>query len=175
MEARAVFDGRRGSRTCVPVWFERLFLSGCVESPLACEDPARWKRFDSASRLSFSFDKAEHALRIDAEWNDDASAWSYPSFRLEKGESLAGAKAIAFEVKSAQDKVENDFKATRLRIAGFTDTPFLPPNENWEQRCVELPDGELADVHSFSLGAEPRGRRLTLWLRNVRVLFPKSP
>ena len=46
---------------------------------------------------------------------------------------------------------------------------YPAPTFNWEVRRVVLPD-DAADITAFRVGANPRGRKLTYWLRNVRLL-----
>ena len=81
-------------------------------------------------------------------------------FNLPK-ESLTGAALIQFEVKSAQDKVENDFATQNLnlRFKDGTSRPisYQAPIDAWEKRYVELTDVDaLSDVTDFRLGANPK-------------------
>lgn len=47
---------------------------------------------------------------------------------------------------------------------------YTPPNGNWEWRYVELPAEGMESERELSIGVEPRGRKVTLWIRNVSVL-----
>jgi hypothetical protein len=97
-------------------------------------------------------------------------------------ESFAGAGMLAFEVKSRQDKVENDFNHHLLMLAledvrehGTTKSiSYPPPLNDWETRYVPLGNQgiPLDAVRMFRLGANPKGKKLTFWLRNLRLLKP---
>ena len=80
-------------------------------------------------------------------------------------------------MKSAQNKVENDFQTQNLMLLFGDKTrsslfiPYAAPLGAWEKRFVELVDIEsLGDVHAFRLGANPRGTQCTFWIRNITVL-----
>ena len=167
---RGVFNGRRGSRTFVPVWLENRFLAGCEETPLAWRNLAAWARNDTAEKSMVSFDEEDNAIRFDWEWDPNAGRrQAYPRYRFRDGENLVGARMISFEVKSAQNKVENDFDRANLML-GDLELAFQPPNGNWERRNVELPPEGLENFREFKLGANPRGSKVTFWIRNVSVL-----
>ncbi len=168
---RGVFNGKRGSRTCVPVWLEERFFAGCEETPLQWRNIGAWRRNDSAGRSMVSWDDDEDALRFDWEWLDGKGRWAYPYYHLADDETLAGARVLSFEVKSAQDKLENDFSRAYVMLGGG-ELPFQPPNGNWERRYVELPAEGLDAVREFRLGANPNGRKVTFWLRNVSIMRP---
>ena len=89
-------------------------------------------------------------------------------------------------MKSAQDKVENDFKTGgsnfMLVREGGKGGPedffeYAPPTGSWERRYVELTtsDGGLADVEAIRIGCNPLGMRLTLWVRGLTLLRPAAP
>lgn len=184
LAVRGVFDGRKTSRACMPVFFVKRFRDSCSDrKELAWRDPARWVRNDSASSWSVSFDEAEGAVRFDAAWSDPAdSRWFYPVLPLDlPGGSIAGAKCIEFEVKTEQDKVENDFRNQNLMIVrggsltgsadGETWLQFAAPGENWERRTIVLPpDCDTASATAIRLGANPLGTRCTMWVRGLAVL-----
>ena len=171
-----VFGGRRTSRLAVPLLLESRLFAGCTAEPLAWSDAANWTRNDSASRYSLSWEKEEKALRFDVSWDDSAvDRWFFPVYALRPGETLDGAVAIEFEVKSAQDKVENDFVASYCMLLR-DDGPerwlgCTPPIGSWEKRIAFFGGTEsTADVKAFRIGANPKGMRLSWWVRNVRAL-----
>ena len=174
----ASFDGRHATPSIVPVFFAKRFLASCERLPIALDDPSRWERNTSAEQFSASFDEAEGALRFDASWSiSGTDRWFYPVRTLDlPAESLAGATRIAFEVKSAQDKVENDFRTSKLMLVddgAGTDLylDYEAPADSWEQRFVDLPpDADLSGITSIRLGANPSGHRCTLWVRNLEIL-----
>ena len=121
-------------------------------------------------------DEAEKSVRFDVEWKPGSSqgAWFFPVHMLKPpGESLAGAKMLEFEVKAEQDKVENDFNEV-LVMALYRDKPvrYLPhvrPMREWSVRRAVLPS-DAGDITGLRFGLTPRGRRLSYWIRNVRIL-----
>ena len=172
-----VFNGKRSSRVSIPVRLEKQFLASCVSVPLAWQDPKDWARNTSAQKFSAAWDEAEKAVRFDVAWTKPADRWFYPVYKLKlPQESMAGAQLVVFEVKSAQDKVENDFAAQNLMLlyGGKKPDRFLSyqaPLGSWEKRYVELSDEDApADVTAFRLGANPKGTRCTFWIRNLTIL-----
>lgn len=177
-----VFEGRKTSRFAMRIRQMRKMLSGLVPVSLDADDPKYWTRNASASSLNVSLDEAENAVRFDAEWRDPkVNRWFYPVYDLKlPKEGLSDAKMIEFEVKSTQDKVENDFsKAFVMLVAkkGSGSDVFLTydgPMKNWEKRRVVLPDGtgglNLKDVSSIRIGANPKGQVLVFWIRNLKIL-----
>jgi hypothetical protein len=91
---------------------------------------------------------------------------------------LQNAMRVSFEVKAAQDKVENDFGEANLMLVrgekGGSPAEWLryqPPIGVWERRYVELSScPDLGEVDAIRLGANPQGMRLTFWVRNIAVL-----
>jgi len=96
-------------------------------------------------------------------------------------ESLEGARMVEFEVKSAQDKVENDFIGQNLMLV-YADRakatrmlPYNAPIGKWERRYVTLDDGmDLADVEAIRIGVNPKGAKCTFWIRNLAILRKKG-
>ena len=189
-----LFNGRRSTRLSMPILFEPLLLASCEATPLDWRDPALWERNDSAATYSVTWDEAEQAIRFDVAWDDPKiDRWFYPVLPLAapggaRGEdsprplSLKGALSAVFEVKTAQDKVENDFKngdccyVMLLRKDGVGHPedfiPYTPPTGAWERRYAELSsaEGGLGDVEAIRIGANPMGMRLTYWIRNLAIL-----
>ena len=186
LELHGSFNGREASRLSMPVLFEREFLASCEAVPLPWENPAGWERNDSAASYSATWDESEQAVRFDVEWNDPKTdRWFYPMLPLASQGGAQGAVRAVFEVKTEQDKVENDFKnnAAHLMLVRRGDAgssadwlPYAPPTGSWERRYVELStaDGGLADVEAVRIGANPLGMRLTYWIRNVEILREKE-
>ena len=187
LEVSGVFGGRRTSRLLMPLLFEKWFLAECEATPLGWKDPAAWKRNDSADTYSVTWDEKEQAVRFDVAWNNPGvGRWFYPILPLAlPRECMKGALRVTFEVKTAQDKVENDFGNRYLMLVrkgrGRSSPDWLPyaaPTGSWERRYVELPPfavGDLSDVTAIRLGANPEGMRLTFWVRNIAILKARSP
>ena len=172
------FNGRFTTQAVVPLFFAKRFLASCERVPLDTDDPSLWERNSSADEQTIAFDEEDGAIRFDAVWRDDLKdRWLYPVRRLDlPRESPVGARRIVFEVKSDQDKVENDYKACKLMLAsgdGKTDIylDYDPPTREWEKRYVDIPpDADLSAVTLLRIGANPLGSRCTFWLRDVEVL-----
>ena len=172
------FDGRRSSRFCASLMAEKRYYESLERHPLDCNDPKFWKRNTSAHEYKVSWDEEERAVRFDVKWTSPNDRWFYPVYRLKlPQESLAGAKMIAFEVKTDQDKPENDFNSQYIMMMykdGREDRyfPYQAPVRTWERRFVEA-GGEGDDLEKavgFRLGVNPRGRSMTFWVRNIEVL-----
>ena len=177
LEFRGVFDGCAAARAVVSVFFEKQFLASCERVPLETTDPSLWGKNSSADEQTISLDDAEGSIRFDAAWHDDRSdRWLYPVRRLAlPRETLVGVRRIAFEVKSTQDKVENDYKTCKLMLAsddGKIDIylDYDPPTREWEPRHVDIPqDADLSAVTLLRIGANPHGTRCSLWVRNLEI------
>ena len=155
---------------------ERLF-GKCAATPLDWRDPAGWKRNDSAKTCGIAWDEAEKAIRFDLEWtNPNTDRWFYPAYALRRpAESLGGAVAIQFEVKSVQDKVENDYNYTLMMLEeqgqGERHLGYSPPTESWERRVILLdPSDPLGGVEALRIGGNPRGMKCSFWVRNIEIL-----
>ena len=179
---RGVFDGCAPARAVVPVFFEKRFLETCERVPIETSDTSLWATNSSAVEQTIVLDEAEKAIRFDAAWHDDRTdRWFYPIHRLDLSrESPVGVRRIVFEVKSVQDKVENDYKTCKLMLAsddGKTDIylDYEPPTREWETRYVDVPqDADLSAVTLLRIGANPHGTRCSLWVRNILFLKPTN-
>lgn len=175
-----VFDERRSSRLAVPLLLEKRLFDGCETSPLAWRDRVNWTRNDSADTHSFTWDDAEAAWRWDVAWtNPEENRWFYPVYALAPGERLDGAVAIQFEARSAQDKVENDFRHSYcMMVQKGGDARWIsyaPPVGTWERRVVFLREGDVpANVTAFRIGANPKGLKLSFWIRNLEIIRRKD-
>ena len=178
-----LFGGRRSSRFCAPLLLERRYIAGLECIPVDWRSPGAWKRNTSAQTYNAAFDEAEQAMRFDFSWTDSSvDRWFYPVHALSlPQESLEGARMVEFEVKSAQDKVENDFIGQNLMLV-YADRakatrmlPYNAPIGKWERRYVTLDDGmDLADVEAIRIGVNPKGAKCTFWIRNLAILRKKG-
>ena len=173
-----IFNGQPTSRLSMPLFFENLFMASCEAVPLDWRDPAKWTRNDSADTYAIAWDEAEQAIRFEVEWKTPGvGRWFYPVLQLPPG-TLDGAMRASFEVKAAQDKVENDFGEANLMLVrgekGGSPADWLryqPPIGTWERRYVELSScPDLGEVDAIRLGANPQGMRLTFWVRDISAL-----
>ena len=182
LELRGQFGDTAASRLVMPVIFEKAFLASCETVPLDWCDPAKWTRNDSANTYSVAWDEAEQAMRFEVEWKTPGvGRWFYPVLALPPG-ALDGALRASFEVKSAQDKIENNFGSANFMLVrgekGGSSAEWLsytPPVGTWERRYVELSAcPNLGEVDAVRIGANPLGMRLTFWIRDIAVLKPSS-
>lgn len=177
-----VFGGRQTSRFAMRIRQTKKLLAGLTPVSLDADDPKGWARNTSASSFAASWDEMEKAVRFDVSWRDPkVNRWFYPVYELKRpAEGLSGAKMIEFEVKSAQDKVENDFSKAYVMLVAKTGAsadvflPFDGPMKTWEKRRVALPDEaggvDLKDFSHIRIGANPKGQSLTFWIRNIKML-----
>ena len=177
-----LFNGRRTSRLSVPVRDEAGFLSSCERMPLSWQSPDAWTRNTSAPSYRTTWDEKEGAVRFEMSWEgSSADRWFYPVYRLKAPEeSVEGAAMLEFEVKAAQDKVENDFTNAYVMLllsGGKKDryVTYSHPIGEWERRRVDIlpPGREKENVIGFRIGCNPIGKRLTYWIRNVGLLRPR--
>lgn len=171
-----VFGGRRISRLVLPIRLQKRFLGTCRIVELDWRTPSRWKRNTSAETCVCMWDEKEGALRFDLEWKEGVDRWFYPVYNLDlPKETLVGAKKLEFAVKTAQDKVENDFLGQYVMVVEpgrpLTMIPYDAPIHTWETRLVDL--GHLTfdkPPTMLQIGANPKGSKMTFWLKDVRLL-----
>ena len=176
------FGGKRTSRLVVPLRLEKLFLASCERTELRrWRDPKAWRRNTSAHRYEAVWDEAERAVRFDVAWTKPADRWLYPVYDLDlPEEDLSDALMLEFEVKSAQDKVENDFACQNLMLVHpdgrSTFISYPAPLGAWERRRVQLAQDERGPgpVKAIRLGANPNGTRCSFWIRGLRILRTKK-
>ena len=166
----------------MPIAIPKRLFGDSAAVPLDWRDPKNWMCYDSAQSHSVRWDDAEQALRFDMEWtNPKIDRWFYPVYRLKTPqETLAGALALQFEVKSAQDKPENDYRWCCVKLrdgngAEAGDFTYAPPTETWERRHVVFGNGPRSRrVAAILVGGNPNGLKCTFWLRNVEILKPSN-
>ena len=176
LEIGGRFNGRRITTSRAKVFFRGHFLEESQRRPLAsASDPRCWQNNSSATACVIERDEAEGAVRLNFRYENVVDRWAFPRLILASGESLARAKIVEFEIKSAQNKVENDFQL----VSSIFEAPsvaadwvsFLAPVSTWETRRLPLASVKSpGKVRSICLGGLPRGTDLTLWIRNVRIL-----
>lgn len=182
LELTGTFEGRTSTRFVIPVTLTGEYMAKCRKVNLRLEDVTSWRRNDSAQNFSITYDEAEKAVKFQVEWTKECDRWFYPEHILElPAETLKGARFLQFEVKSKQDKVENDFKTHLLMLVESVahqrgkahNFYYDPPLEKWETRTISLErkSTNLETIRQIRIGANPLGHRLEFWLRNVRILY----
>ncbi|MGN0847745.1 MAG: hypothetical protein ACI4RA_10235 [Kiritimatiellia bacterium] len=177
------FNGRCTSRLAVPVRNEKAFLATCRRTELLnWRDPKAWARNTSATSYSATWDEAEQALRFDVAWDKPADRWFYPVYNLKlPEENLSDACMLEFEVKSTQDKVENDYTCQYIMLVhqpearkGDRFISYAAPLTAWETRRADLSADEMGGgpgaVRAIRLGGNPKGTKCTFWVRGLRIL-----
>lgn len=175
------FNGKRSTRFSLTCDLIGLFLQNCTRLELPWTNPELWRKNSSAQEQTISFDEDEKALRFDFVWTVDNDRWAYPEHLLKlPEETFDGARFLEFDIKTTQDKVENDFNTQLVMLVEGPEKElgkthhlgYAPPMQQWETRRVTLndQDGLLSRIRQIRIGANPKGRRLTIWLRNFRLL-----
>ena len=179
LDIAGVFNGKSATRIRIPVVNLPKLLSECESVPLpALNDPAAWKRNDSGNKYSCVYDTAEKAVRFDVEWDRSSGVWFFPVHEFAPGESFAGGRYLEFEVKSRQDKVENDMGHVEVMCL-YKDgrpvkkAPFKAQGFEWEKRRALLPE-DAEEMRGFRIGGLPHGRKLKYWIRNFRIIKQKN-
>ena len=170
------FEGRRTTPLEMPVFFEHQFLGSAERIELkGSRDVSLWRAYGSQRDFSCTWDEAEQAIRMDLAWDfATADRWFFPRMSLGEGESLEDAKYIEFEVKSEQDKVENDYSVLYAQFNGGW-VSYEPPLLTWESRRISLSGvQDLKSSKTIGFGGLPRGYRVTYWIRNIRMLKEKK-
>lgn len=170
---RGVFDGKKTSRFAVPV---RDFASGLKtlkKVTARTTDPSAWAKNNSA--LTTAFKPEGDAMRIDMSWvTDDPSVktsdrWAYNQIRVPAA-AQKGLKYVVFEIRSEQDKVENNFQCANVYTYGKNRGDRIvcnKPMKDWTKVHVSIPKKTDAPVEMIGIGANPIGRELTFWVRDV--------
>ena len=165
----------------VPVFSEAKFLDACDVVECAFNDPSRWKPHSSAKSCDFSWDEAEGAMHFSFKWKSAADRWLFPGYTLRLSrEALDDAVLLSFRVKSAQDKVENDWKSARVFFGQGRDgakRQFMcsPPTHGWETKYVEITDAVRAmGATAIGIGGHPKGRQVDLWIKDIRIFKNKN-
>lgn len=171
-----MFDGREVSAIRIPVYSEARYLRECAVVTCDAGNLERWRANSSADSASCVWDEEERAMRFDAVWTNERQKdrWFFPSYWLDlPQESLDRAVLLTFDVRSVQDKPENDYKSARLFFKGRGKPQqrlCAPPASEWETRRVDISESlREGGVSHVEFGGHPAGRRVTYWIRNVRV------
>jgi len=174
-----VFNGKRSSRIRVPMFNAFKFLSdGEVVTLPQLDSPSAWKRNDSGSKYSCTYDEREKSVRFDVEWDKSSGVWFFPVHEFAPGESFKGARYMEFEVKNQQDKVESDMFCVEVMCLygkgrNHKSARFKSPGMHWERRRVMLPP-DAGEMTGFRVGGLIHGHKLSYWIRNFRIIKEKS-
>ncbi len=182
LELNGKVNAKKTSKLVMPILFNGLFLQECEKIKLNATSPQAWRKNDSADRTKISFDEKEQAVRFDLEWDkDETDRWFYPEYILElPQEEFNDAKSLLFDVKTDQEKVENDFVCCLVMFVYGTTREtgidmrmgFPDPIRQWETRQVNLNDPKLKkdDVKMIRIGCNPKGKKMTFWIKNITLL-----
>ncbi len=174
------FDEKYSTRLMMPYICETL--AQWREFPLNSNRPEAWTGNTSADIQTVAWDDAEQAVRFDVRWtNEMVDRWFYPFYVLDlPKESMADAVYLQFEVKMAQDKIENDVSCAYVMLQEKSNQEHLfshnleypAPIQNWETRRIRLQTENInpEKILQFKVGCNPRGRQMTYWIRNIKLL-----
>lgn len=167
------FEGRRVIPTVVKIHSVPRLNAQCRMMSLGCERPERWRRNTNADVCEITYDAKEKAVRFDMKWTDPSKGpWFYPFYNLAADEKADDVLSVEFEVKSVQDKVENDFSVNYVMAdseKGKSEwVRYKNPATGWERRHVALA-GKRGRLKTLRIGGNPRGSTCTFWIRRVRV------
>ena len=180
-----VFNGKKTTKLDIPVHFIGLFLQNCRQIPMDWSMPSDWEQNTSATSYKCVFDEAENALRFDVEWNNHVDRWFYPVHTLKQPEeSFKDVQGIQFEVKTMQNKVENDFNCSYVMVAYNTpddqtvrviNFSYPSPLTTWEVRRIMFDKTIPTDatVKFLRFGCNPRGTKMSYWMKNIKYLSAK--
>ena len=177
------FDGRKISRTALRIEDTMRAVRDSRKVVLAADDPANWQRNTSADDFTCERNEQEGGVRMRNAWKSSFSnRWIYPRYVLQLGEDASRATILEFEVRSRQNKVENDYSMSALML-GFDGTDegdwlkFEHPSEVWEKRRFNLAPILAANkgrkLTSFRIGGNPRGTEVDYFIRNVTLYVAK--
>ncbi len=178
-----VFAGKSTSSLVIPIQIEKRIAKGTQIKALQTNQPKFWRR-NAGGNMTIANSLEENAVRFDTDFSGGKPGWAYPEYILQPGESLKDAVMLTFEIKSKQDRVENQFgRVGVFLVEGQTHErgksiylDYPAPIHDWEERRILLTDLPFAleKTGIIRIGANPVGEHLTHWVRNVKVHY-KSP
>ena len=186
VDAALSLEGTFGEQTttafCVPMLsassnvLDKLEAS-CQRLELGWNEVTRWEKNASTPQQQIVWDEAEQAIRIDMEWQPgspgESDRWFFPRLMLSlPQESLAKARLLTYEVKSTQDKMENDNPLARVFFVSpekKTDILVPPLSKEFEVRRVEIPSSLREGTLALEFGGHSLGNQHTMWIKNVRI------
>ena len=174
---RGVFGGKKTSMFAANVRDMSAVLASHRRVIPAWDDPKSWEKNNSApeSRIVRDGD----AIRMDASWVGETKRicnydkWCYNRLAV-PAEAARTARFVEFEIRSEQDKVENNFACANVyakyRGAGGERIVCRAPMKTWEKRRVALPSHRRDDeLVALEIGANPVGRTVSFFIRNVVI------
>lgn len=172
------FNGKHCTKFFMPITQIGQLLQDHKYVPLdSMSAPENWSCNTKADKAVVYFDKNEKAIRFDITWNDYGQTRVFnPVCSLNLPlETLANAYAIEFEVKSAQDRLENDYSESHLEFfdgqSRKQSVECAAPLYTWELRRIVL-DGvnDKDGIRKLAINAKPVGREMVFWIRNPKLI-----
>lgn len=173
---RGDFNGRSTTAFVAPVRDFASALAGMRRFTVDAAGQTNWRKNTSAPKATFSPDG--DAMRIDLSWVGAAPTpdgrWAYNGIRVPE-EARRSLKYVVFEIRSEQDKVENNYSTANvftLRRGGASDRiPCSAPAKEWTKIHVAIPRGDR-EVEWVGVGGNPAGKEVTMWVRNIEFFCP---
>ena len=127
--------------------------------------------------MAISFDPAEQAVCFHTKFPRNVDRWVYPEYTLQlPQESLHGAYALTFEVKTTPDAI----KQMLVMSVGHTGEkqekavhhPVLRPSEHWEKRTIYFDkQSEPLEIIRLRIGLNSMSDEITYRIRNIQVVY----
>ena len=178
---QGVFDGRCTTPFVAPVRDFASALAGMRRYAVDAADPAIWRKNTSASKVTFTPEDG-CVMRIDLSWGGAAPTpdgrWAYNGIRVPES-ARRGLRYVCFEIRSEQDKVENNYRTANVfaRLSGGRDVriPCAAPAKEWTRIHVAIPCGDPGEtVEWIGVGGNPAGKQVVMRVRNVEFYCTKS-
>ena len=173
------FENQAISRLTLPVRSFQKIIDTAMTRPMPqTGDPSYW-RANAAAPMKITRDEKENAVRFETRFPHKTDYWIYPEYLLKlPEESLAGAYAVAFEIKvDPEVKIGQALlmAVPHVEQEGNAGTVFLPyplPTAEWQEVIVPFEAVDPAGIRMLRLGMNTDGD-VTYWVRNMRILFLK--
>lgn len=177
------FNNRKITQTVIPLQLPARIFKNTSQKELKANVASAWRK-NSSGEMTITDDAEEKAVHFNCKYQSSVRKWCFPEYILQPKESFKNAVALSFEIKSKQDKIENDFNRTLVYICGTvlhevgksSEAEYPAPIETWEMRVIPLHrlSFPLEDVKMIRIGGAPQGNVLDFWIRNVRVIYKEK-
>lgn len=131
---------------------------------------------NSSGKMTISDDAKANAVRFDVEFKPGTDFWAYPALNL-RGESLADVSEIRFEFKAEQQPADAGYRCVYVMIGD--EKPYFTlsaPKAEYQSVTIDVAKAvkNPAAVKSLKIGMNPKGAKLTFFIRNLEFLGEKK-
>jgi len=177
-----LFSGEKTTRFNVPVFCKAIMSDAEANSKvveLDWRNVNNWTTISSSENQTISWDEQEQAIRVETNWEigskGEQDRWLFPEYNLQlPDECIKNASAIRYEIKSLQDKVENDYSSARVYFVTEKknmDMTVPPPGFDYEINYVDVPESVRNECTRLQFGGHPLGHRHIMWIKNINVII----